>query len=187
MGEFSRIYKADLTDRQLASLWEMVRAAGRDRKVLFGLPPMDGTQFADWLRREDESLWAILFRGVPCGVMLLDSLRGKTADIHFCTLPFGTLRLETHAGRVPGPVGFLMYVIGTALWERNASNGFILDTVYGTIPECHEAALKTCARAGVKFHSKLPSFCWCYDTGDMVDGIMTISTRAEFPQWTAAL
>lgn len=187
MGEFSRIYKRDLTDRQLASLWDMIREAGRDRAAMFGFPRMDGLQFADWVRKESEGLWAVLYGGELCGMMRLDRIRGKTADVHFCTLPCGTRRVETPTGRVPFSVAFIEYAVGSALWERSASNTFILDTIYGIVPECHAAALKTIARTPAKFLARLPQYCWSQETGDMVDGIVTISTRTEFPQWMAAL
>lgn len=187
MGEFSRIYKRDLTDRQFASLWEVVMASGRDRAVMFGMPPMDGVAFTKWVRGEGVPTWAVMFRGTPCGLFFLENRRGKTADAHFCVFPMGTERMASPIGRIPVALGYGFFCAGAALWEKNASDGFVLDTLVGIIPSCNRKALKYVDRLGVRFHASVPGMCWCYDTGDNVPGIVMTLSRTEFPEWTAAL
>jgi len=188
MGEFARIYKADLTDRQLAAVWEMVRNAGRDRDVMFGMPPMDGDAFAHWLRCEDVPAWLILFRSEPCGLFFLTDREGKTAHCHFVSLPFGqAFIIGTPTGKLPAVRGFGLYTLGAALWERTKSGGFILDTIIGIIPSCNEKALKLAERTGVRFHAVVPGLKWCFDTGENVPGVITTASRVEIPEWAATL
>ena len=187
MGEFSRIWKGDLTDGQLGALWEMFRACGRDRAVMFGMPPMDGAAFALWLRQNDIAAWALTFRGSPAGLFFLEKRRGKTADMHFAMLPMGTARLDTPAGRLSAALCAGLCMTGAALWERNVSGGFILDTLVGVIPSCLGPALKLAAKGGARFHAAVPGACWCWETGENVPGVVFTMTRAEIPEWTAGL
>jgi len=188
MGEYSRIYKGDLSDRQLASLWEMLRASGRDRDVMFGLPPMDGPAFVQWLRSKNLPMWLITFRGEPCGLFFIEDHQGKTAKVHFCTYPMETKRTgQTPVGRIPATLGFGLYFVGSALWERNVSGGFILDTLIGIIPSCKPTAIKAAVKVGSRVRAEIPGMCWCYDTGENVPGVVLTMTRDDFPEWTATI
>lgn len=188
MGEFSRIYKTDLTDRQLMAFWDMVRAAGRDRAVSYCMEPQDGPAFVRWMRQPDIMPWIIIFRGEPCGLFYLTDYHGKTAYCHFCTLPMGTKRTEeTPVGRLPAVRGFGLFCLGSALWEHNISGGFILDTLIGVTPACNREAVRYIHTLGAQDCGIVPGACWFYDTNENVPGVITAYTRQAIPEWTAAL
>lgn len=184
MGEFTRIYKTDLSDRQLMGFWAMVQAAGRDRAVSYCMAPMDGAGFCRWMRKDDVHPWIILFRGEPCGLFFLTDRQGKSAQCHFCTLPMGTKRT---AGKIPAVIGFGLYALGSALWERNVSGGFLLDTIIGMTPVCNREAVKFIHKLGAKDCGIVPGACWYYDTGENVPGLVTVYTRETLPSWAAEL
>ena len=101
MGEFSRIYKTDLSDRQLMAFWELVQASGRSRSIGFDRPAMDGPAFCRWMRRPGVHPWLIAWRGVPLALCWLSDMQGRSAHVHFCFLPCGTRRVDVPAEAVP--------------------------------------------------------------------------------------
>lgn len=188
MGEFSNIGIADLTDRHLAAFWDTVRASGRDRAVTYCMPPKDGPAFVSWMRQPDIFPRIILFRGEPCGLFFLTDREGKAAQCHFCTLPMGTQRTaETPIGRLSAVRGFGLYALGSTLWERNVSGGFVTDTLIGITPSCNAEAVKYIHTLGAQDCGLVPDACWYWDTGENVPGVITVYTRAALPDWTAAL
>ena len=184
MGEFTRIYKTDLSDRQLMQFWGMVQSAGRDRAVTYCMEPKDGAAFCRWMRQDDVHPWLILFRNVPCGLFFLTDLQGKSAHLGVRRLLMGTKRT---GGKVPAVVGFGLYALGAALWERNVSGGFLLDTIIGMTPVCNREAVKFIHKLGAKDCGIVPGACWYYDTDENVPGLITVYTRATLPDWTAKL
>ena len=184
MCEFTRIYKTDLSDRQLMQFWGMVQSAGRDRAVTYCMEPKDGAAFCRWMRQDDVHPGLILCRNVPCGLFFLTDLQGKSAQCHFCTLPMGTKRT---GGKIPAVVGFGLYALGAALWERNVSGGFLLDTIIGMTPVCNREAVKFLHKLGAKDCGIVPGACWYYDTAVHVPGLVTDYKRETLPERTAKL
>lgn len=184
MGEFSKIYKTDLSDRQLMQFWGMVQSAGRDRAVTYCMEPTDGQGFCRWMRQPDVHPWIILFRGVPCGLFFLTDTQGKSAQCHFCTLPMGTHRTKS---RIPAVVGFGLFSLGSLLWETNESGSYRLDTIIGVTPIANREAIKFIHKVGAQDIGVVPGACWYYDTGENVPGLVTIYTRNTLPEWTAKL
>ena len=188
MGEYARVYRSDLTDRQLMAFWAMVQAAGRDRAVTYCMEPKDGPAFVRWMRQPDISPWIVLFRGAPCGLFFLTDKEGKTAQAHFCTLPMGTQRTgETPIGRLPAVRGFGLFCAGAALWECNVSGGSILDTLIGVTPACNREAVRFARSLGALEYGIVPGICWYHDTNENVPGLITAYTRQVIPEWTATL
>ena len=101
MSDFSRIYKTDLSDRQLMAFWELVQASGRSRTIGFDRPAMDGPAFCRWMRRPGVHPWLVAWRGVPLALCWLSDVQGRSAHVHFCFLPCGTRRVEIPAEAVP--------------------------------------------------------------------------------------
>ena len=184
MGEFSKIYKTDLSDRQFMQFWGMVQASGRDRAVTYCMERKDGPDFCRWMRQDDVHPWIIMFHDVPCGLFFLTDTQGKSAQCHFCTLPMGTHRTQA---KIPAVVGFGLYALGSSLWSRNESGGFMLDTIIGITPTCNKDAVKYIHKVGAKDVGTIPGACWYYDTGENVPGLVTVYTRETLPEWTAKL
>ena len=187
MGDFSRIYKADLTDRQLMAFWDMVRNAGRDRSVGYDEPAVNPAGFAQWMRHPDVKAWLVLFRGAPQGLFYLSGMQGKSAQAHFCTLPMGTERIDTPMGRLSALVCMGLYAIGQALWQRNVSGGSVLDTLIGITPACNARAVRYVRALGGAEFCTLPGACFFHDTGENVPGVVTVFTRETTPEWAASL
>lgn len=188
MGEYARVYRSDLTDRQLMTFWAMVQAAGRDRAVTYCMEPQDGPGFVRWMRQPDIMPWIILFRGAPCGLFFLTDKEGKTAQAHFCTLPMGTQRTAgTPIGRLPAVRGFGLFCAGAALWECNVSGGSILDTLIGVTPACNREAVRFAQSLGALEYGIVPGICWYHDTNENVPGLITAYTRQVIPEWAASL
>lgn len=183
MGDFARIYKTDLTDRQLMDFWRLVQASGRDRSICFDMPPMDGRAFSSWCRREDIHPWVVTFQGVPMGFYYLTQRQGKTAHVHFLTLPCGTHRTK---GRLPVAVAAGLFGLGSALWEKTATS-FMLDTLIGVTPTCNEKAVKYILRCGAVECGTVPNMCFFHDEGEHSAGLVTVFNRASVPEWTAKL
>jgi hypothetical protein len=101
MGEFSRIYKTDLSDRQLMAFWHLVQASGRARAIGYDRPAMDGPAFCRFLRRPTVFPWLVAWRGVPLALYYLTDLQGRSARVHFCFLPCGSRRVSLPAEAVP--------------------------------------------------------------------------------------
>lgn len=184
MGEFSRVYKTDITDRQMLDFWRMAQASGRDRDLAYDVPPQSGIEFVEWMRRSDIHPWAILFRGIPAGLFILDKLQGKTAHIHFLTLPCGTHRTATRGISVVRGMG--MYALSKALWEPSMSS-FKLDTLIGVTPETNRRALHYAEAVGGVMCGTIPGMCFFHDTHENVPGVITIYTRASVPDWAVRL
>ena len=183
MGDFRRIYKSDLTDRQLMDFWRLARASGRDRAIGYDMPPMDGPAFCRWMRREDVHPWLVQYMGVTMGMYYLTNRQGKTAHVHFLTLPCGTHRTKD---RLPVPVAAGLFALGSALWEKTATS-FMLDTLIGITPTCNEAAVKFILRCGAVECGTVPNLCFFHDEGEHSAGLVTVFNRASVPDWTAKL
>lgn len=184
MGDFTRIYKTDLTDRQMMDFWRLVQASGRDRDVAYCLPPMDGKGFCRWMRREDVHPWAVLYRGTPIGFYFLTDKQGKSAQVHFCTLPVGTRRTKE---RLPLIRAAGLFGVASSLWERNQSGGYVLDTLIGITPLCNVKAVKYVRTLGAQDCGIVPGMCWYHDTGENVPGLLTVYTRETVPEEAARL
>lgn len=184
MGDFSRVYKTDITDRQMMAFWSQVQAAGRDRAVSYCLPPKDGLAFCHWMRQPDIHPWAVLYKGEPVGMYFLSDRQGKSAQVHFCVLPTGTRRVapKLSLSRAAG-----LYALGASLWESNVSGGSIIDTLIGVTPACNRAALKYASSLGGQQCGVVPGYCYYHDTGENVTGVFTVFTRETVPAWTATL
>lgn len=183
MGDFERIYKTDLTDRQMMDFWRLVQASGRDRAIGFDMPPMDGAEFCRWMRRDDVHPWAVTYKGVPMGMYYLTDKQGKTAHVHFLTLPCSTHRTKD---RLPVSVAAGLFGLGSALWERSKTS-YVLDTLVGVTPTCNDAAVKYIRRCGAVECGVVPGLCWFHDEGENVPGLVTVFNRASVPEWTAKL
>ena len=101
MGEFSRIYKTDISDRQLMAFWHLVQASGRARAIGYDRPAMDGPAFCRFMRRPTVFPWLVAWRGVPMALYYLTDVQGRSAQVHFCFLPCGTRRTSLPAEAVP--------------------------------------------------------------------------------------
>ena len=183
MGDFTRIYKTDLTDRQMMEFWRMVQLSDRDRDFAYCLPHMDGEGFVKWMRREDVHPWGLFYKGVPTGMSMITDRRGKTADIHFCTLPVGRRR----AGRFSLVKAMGLFALANLLWEKNKSGRYVLDTLIGITPVSNRAACKYALSLGGQPTARIPNQCWYYDTNENVDGFVTVFTRDNVPSEYAAL
>jgi len=185
MGEFSRVYKADLTDRQFMAFWRLVCDAGRDRAFSYCLPPMDGSGFVRWMRKEDIFPWIVLYQDVPVGMVLLTDKFGKSAQVHFCTLPTGGRRTTDRKMGISKAAG--LFSLGSILWEENGSGGYVLDYLVGITPKPNVAAVKYALALGGDFCGVVPGQCWFHDTNENSDAVITSFTRKNVPAWTAKL
>jgi len=201
MGGFSRIYKADLSDRQLMAFWELVQAAGRGRSIGFDRPAMDGPAFCRFLRRPGVHPWLVAWRGLPVALYYLTDLQGRSAHVHFCFLPCGTRRLAVPRKALPEalrPAGASPHVrlplaraaalfgLGAALWEV-PEQGFRLDTLIGITPQSNRSALAFVRSLGAREHASVPGLCWLYDARRNVPGIITTFDREAVPQRAAGI
>lgn len=184
MGEFSRVYKTDMSDRQMAGFWAMMRAAGRDRAVTYCMPPLDEAGFCRWMRQDGVHPWFVLFNGEPCGFYYLTDVEGKAARIHFGTLPQGTKRTGS---KLPVVVGFGLYALANVLYEQTITGGYRMDTLIGLTPTCNTEALKLIHRCGAVDCGVIPAACYYHDTGENVPGLATVYTRESVPGWARVL
>ena len=188
MGDFSRIYKGDLTDRQLMAFWDALCAAGRGRSICFDVPLMDSAGFAQWLREPGVAAWLIMHGGRVRGLYFLTCMQGKTAHGPFAMLPMGPERVKTPAGKVPLARAFGMYCVGTSLWEKDANGLPILDTIIGVLPASKTTAVKLVEGTGIgKFFGILPGACWFYDGNVNVPAVIHVYERSSVPAWCAGL
>lgn len=185
MGEFSRVYKTDLSDRQMMAFWTHAEQVGRGRAIAFDSPPLTPLEFCNWMRSPDVHPWWIMFNGDPVGLFFLTQKQGKTARVHFMTLPQGVRR--TKHRRLSVVRAFGLYVLGAALWERNVSGGFMLDTLIGLTPSCNKEAVKFIHSLGAVDVGVIPGACYYYDTGENVSAVATVYTRENIPEWAAGL
>ena len=179
MGEYSRIYKADLTDRHLQGFWQLVLDAGRGRRLGWNMPALDAPAFVRWMREPEAHPWIVLFRGAPIGLFLLTEKQGRAAKVHFAMLPSGNARTAAGPfGRFPATVGAGLYALASALWERGADGAFLLDTLIGIVPRSFTDAEKFVRRMnGQGF--PLPRWAWLHDEGRNDDCTVTCWTRAQ--------
>ena len=208
MGDFQRIYKTDLSDRQLMAFWKLVQASGRDRAIGFDRPAMDGPAFCRFLRRPGMHPWLVAWRGRPMALYWLSNMQGRSAHVHFCMLPCGTRRAEVPAEAVPAyavprsgeggravregrtrlPLAraAALFGLASALWEGQG-RGFILDTLIGITPASNAAALSLMRSLGGQEHGSVPGLCWLYEARVNVPGILSTFSREAVPQRAAAL
>lgn len=185
MGEFARTYKTDLTDRQLMGFWGMMQATGRDRAVAYCLPPLDAHGFVRWMRQDYVHPWFVTWQGQPVGFAYLTNMEGKSARIHFGTLPQGIRRMGNRKLSVVH--GFGLYILGSLLWEQTVSGGYRLDTIIGLTPVVNKEAVRFIKRCGAQECGVIPGACYYHDTGENVPGLVTTYTRETVPGWARVL
>ena len=211
MGDFQRIYKTDLSDRQLMAFWKLVQASGRDRSIGFDRPAMDGPAFCRFLRRPGVHPWLIAWRGAPMALYWLSDFQGRSAHVHFCMLPCGTRRVEVPAEAVPKAVpqagsrgegrrgesregrarlplvrAAALFGLASTLWEGQG-RGFVVDTLIGITPAVNGPALSLMRSLGGQEHGSVPGLCWLYEARVNVPGILSTFSREAVPQRAAAL
>lgn len=182
MGDFARIYKNELDDAELMRFWAQALEAGRGRAIGYDMPPMDGPAFCRWLRQGGVHPWLVTHQGEAVGLYYLTGLQGRSAQVHFLTLPCGTRRT---AARLPLPVAAGLFALGSSLWERRGS--FVLDTLIGVTPAAFGPALRFVKRLGGEACGTVPGLCWLFDSDRNVPGIVTVFNRTAVPAWTAQL
>jgi hypothetical protein len=84
-------------------------------------------------------------------------------------------------------VGMGMFALGSILWDRNISGGFVHDTLIGVTPVCNASAIKFIHALGAQDCGIVPGACFYHDTGENVPGLYTIYTREAVPEWTVSL
>ena len=205
MGEFSRIYKTELSDRQLMGFWHLAQASGRARAIGYDRPAMDGPAFCRFLRRPSVHPWLVAWRGTPMALYYLTDLQGRSAQVHFCFLPCGTRRAAVPASAVPETLrakaarhageGYVrlplvqaaaLFGLASALWEV-PEQGFRLDTLIGITPQGNAPALALARSLGASEHGTVPGLCWLHDAGRNVPGILTTFNREAVPQRAASI
>ena len=180
MGEFSRVYKTELSDVQLGSVWERFVECDRDQHIFYNKPPMDGKDFARFCRDDDVHLWVILFRDEIAGIFWLTGHEGKTAYCHFGQLP---TKAKRTAEKIPVQLGFGRYCLGTALWAHDGQD-FLLDRLLGLTPLCNRSAVRFIDRLGAQPAGIIPGACFFNESGKNEDGIATYYTRETVPmEW----
>lgn len=184
MGEFTRVYKTDLTDRQIMDFWVNVRLARRDRTFAYCLPKMEPEDFVQWMRKPDVHPWAIVYRGVPVGLCLLTNKEGSKAEVHFCVLPVG-LRRYSKGLSLAKAAG--LFALSKALWEKDECGGYTLDTLVGVTPVSNKPALKYAIGLGGEVAARIQNYCWYHDKNRNVDGVFTIFNRNNVPREYGAL
>ena len=184
MGEFSRIYRSDLSDRDFMRFWAGLKEAGRDTATFYNVPPMDGRAFAAWARSEGVHPWLILFRGEACGLFWLTDQEGATAKCHFATLPQGARRTQ---GRMGVAQGFGLYALASVLHARDEEGRYLLDRCYGVTPLFNRAAVAFIHRVGAMDLAVLPGAVFNFATGHNADALLTMYTRDTVPARYAAL
>ncbi len=178
MGEYERIYKADLTDRHLMAFWQRVLAEGKGRRLGYNVPPLDGPAFVRWMRQPDVFPWIVFFRGTPAGLFLLTGKEGKTAHCHFSMLHLGTARTaDSGMGRFPAPVGAGLYALASALWERGEDGLFLLDTLIGMTPRSFADAEKFIRRLH-GMSTVIRRYCYLHDEDRNDDSLVTVWHRS---------
>lgn len=202
MGDFQRIYKTDLSDRQLMAFWGLVQASGRSGSVGFDGPAMDGPAFCRFLRRPGMHPWLVAWRGRPMALYWLSGLQGRSAHVHFCMLPCGTRRVEVPAEAVPEAAApgrakegrarlplvraAALFGLASALWEGQ-ERGFLVDTLIGITPAANAPALALMRSLGGQEHGSVPGLCWMHEAKVNVPGIISTFSREAVPQRAAAL
>lgn len=176
MGEFSHVWRGDMTDVQLAALWKAVMDCGRDDSIRDAVFTQDG--FVKFARRPDVYLWAILFRGVPLALFWLTAVEGRTAYAHFVQFPTGVTR--TKAG-IPVQVAAGLYAVSSALWRGG------MDTLLGVTPVSCRPALKLLSRMGAAFVGVVPGSCWNERTGKNDDAVYSFFNKTIIPAEFSAL
>lgn len=184
MGEFKRIYREDLTDRQMRDFWTTVQLSKRDRAFAYCLPKMGGDGFVRWMRRDDVHPWAIVYRNTPVGLCLLTNLEGRKAEVHFCLLPVGLRRYSKNLSLAKAAG---LFALSKALWEQDEAGGYVLDTLVGVTPVSNKSALKYAFGLGGEVVARVPDFCWYHDQNRNVDGVFTVFNRNNVPHEYAAL
>lgn len=187
MSNFARVHRQDLTDRNFVQFWELARQAGRERSFTYCLPPMDEDGFCRWMRSAGVEPWMIFYKDEPRGLFFLTDREGKSAQVHFCTLPMGTERVETPVGTLSAVIAMGLYALGATLWARNISGGSIYDTLIGVTPVCNASAIKYIHALGAQDCGVVPGACFYHDTNENVPGLYTVYTRDAVPAWTATL
>jgi len=196
MGEFQRVYKSELSDRQLMAFWNLVQASGRSRAIGFDRPRMDGPAFCRFLRRPGVFPWLVAWRGLPMALYYLTNLQGRSAHVHFCFLPCGTRRVAVPAELCPAKGGkstrlplvraAALFGLASALWEA-PERGFLLDTLIGMTPEHNAPALALVRSLGGEEHGAVPGLCWMHEEKRNVPGMITTFSREAVPQKAASL
>ena len=176
--EFSRVYMKDLTDAELSAFWVMMLESGRDEATFYDVPRMAPREFVRWVRGSGVHLWIILFRGEPAGMFWLSDQAGRTAKCHFAMLPMGAKRT---AGRMSAQQGFGLYALSCVLHARDVSGRHVLDRCYGITPLANRKAISFIRRVGAQEITVLPGVCWDHTSGENLDGLLTMFTRATVP------
>lgn len=184
MGEFSRRYRSDLSDREFMLFWRRLKESGRDTATFYNVPPMDERAFAAWARSENVHPWIILFRGEACGLFWLTDQEGATAKCHFATLPQGARRT---AGGMSVTQAFGRYALSSVLHARDEEGRHLLDRCYGVTPLYNQAAIRFIHRVGAMDITVLPGAVFNFATGHNADALLTLYTRDTVPAEYAAL
>ena len=182
--EFSRMYMKDLSDTQLADFWRRMLESGRDEATFYDAPRMAPGEFVRWVRASGVHLWLIQFRGETVGMFWLSDQAGRTAKCHFAMLPQSGRRT---AGRLSVQQGFGLYALASVLHARDASGRHVLDRCYGITPLANRKAVRFIRRVGAQDITVLPGVCWDHASGENLDGLLTMYTRATVPAAGAQL
>lgn len=168
-----------MTDSDLLAVWSALCRCGRE-KIVFPDVEFSPDDFVRWVRQQDIHLWIVFFRGIPVSMVYLTGMQGKTAYVHFCQFPVGTLRT---AERIPVQYAVAMYGAACLLWKKTRS-GYALDTLIGTMPVHLRAAHKVALRSGAKLLGVVPKSVYDVRKKINVDALYSVHERNSVPsQW----
>lgn len=169
-------HKDNVPDLLLYELWDRLCDSGTAKTVFYDGSVNSHHGFRDFMRRDENQMFAVYYDGEPAGAVWLNDIRFANARVHgfFCKELWGRKR----DGGVPKSILAGRFAMATLL------RTMAFDVLYGFIPCWNRVAIKFSLQCGARQVGVLPYGVWT-DKGS-VDAVVLATTKETTEDaWTA--
>jgi len=155
-----------LKDSQLLRIFQKMEEDGTLDTVFYESKITFPT-FLAMFKNPDNALWVITDAGIPVGIVWLNNMRERSAQIHFCLFKEVWGEKSVEVGK---------WVVKELIHLKDRDGYFLFDVITGLTPTTIKAA-KWIFLTGMKKVGEVPNACWIDDQTTSVPGVVSYVTR----------
>ena len=146
---------------------------GTVHRVFYDDSVRSRTDFVDFLKRQENSVFFVKFKDEEIGFFWLSPFIQKSAFINYCFYKefWGKKTLEISQS-------CLDYI----LYKKNAYGDYIVDVLLGLTPANNKLAIRFLIKNGMTVLGKIPGLITDCRHNKIVDGVLSYKTRGKAPK-----
>ena len=158
----------NFSDSYLGKVFRRIVMEGTVHKVFYDDSVRNTTEFIDFLKRDDHSVFFVKFKGEHVGFFWLSPFIQKSAFINYCFY-------KTFWGKETLKIS--QTCLDYILHEKNAYGEYVIDVLLGLTPANNKLALRFSKKIGMTVLGKVPGLITYCRHNNTVAGVLSYKRR----------